>query len=145
MGELTQYDYLKGSLLQHQSNIQKLTNDIKNYCQNVKFPLDKRWDLFIESGLGEHSYKFLLKSYDIPNLIQIYPYTYWNIEDIISLIYDNFIEDIYLLEDEIEFKNIPECELNAGSGINIDKLINNILDKIKEECLQLFIKSFDYG
>ena len=113
MGNLTQYDYLKGSLLQFNHQKEELTKKVEEYCQNKEYPLDKRWDLFIESDLGKHES--------------------WCI-DLNSVDLDNF----YAEKDRYQFFNVDDLIFWFD-----DHAYTNI-DEIKEELLQMFIKSFEY-
>ena len=118
MGQLTQYDYLKGSLLQFNHQKEELTKKVKEYCQNKEFPLDKRWSLFIDSDFGEHS-KYYKEFKGIDS----------------DLYYDDFyiekyetVKVKYLLDRGIEIKL-----LNSNDKINT----------FKEDILSQFIKSFE--
>jgi hypothetical protein len=55
MGKLTQYDYLKGDIFLFNKQKEELTQKIKLFCQNKEYPLNERWNLFIDSNLGGHS------------------------------------------------------------------------------------------
>jgi len=113
MGQLTQYNYLKGELVIFNKQKEDLTQKVKSFCQNKEYPLDDRWNLFIESDLGEHQSWYL----DL-NSVDLYNY-YSNRER------HQKIESKYLIFwlDEHAYTNVNE---------------------IKEEILQLFIKSFEY-
>lgn len=113
MGNLTEYDYLKGSLLQFNNQKEELTKKVKEYCQNKEFPLDKRWDLFIESDFGKHEG--------------------WCI-DLNSINLDNF----YAQKDRHQTFIVDDLIFWLS-----DHAYTNI-DEIKEELLQMFIKSFEY-
>lgn len=99
MGNLTEYDYLKGSLLQFNNQKEELTKKVKEYCQNKEFPLDKRWDLFINSNLGEHDSSYIdLKSYNMDDFLAYRDrHEYIEVDWIIEFISDNpddFIDSV---------------------------------------------------
>lgn len=116
MGEKTQFDYLKGSLLQFNHQKEELTKKVKEYCQNKEFPLDKRWDLFINSNLGEHDSCYIdLKSYNMDDFLAYRDrHEYIEVDLIIEFISDNTVNP------------------------------DDFIDSVKEELLQMFIKSFTY-
>lgn len=119
MGKLTQYDYLKGELTLFNKHKEELTKKVEEYCQNKEYPLDDRWNLFINSDFGKHSeYYKEFKGIDS------------------DLYYDGFyiekyetVKVKYLLDRGIEIKL-----LNSDDKINT----------FKEDVLSQFIKSFEY-
>ena len=139
MGELTEYDYLKGSLLQFNHQKEELTKRVKEYCQNKEFPLDKRWKLFIESDLGEHNgWIQNFETIDIENLKDFNKYEFISVESLVEL-YNDYVEDD--LYEEMELKsdyNTPEYDMFIK--LCVDPKVN----VFKEEILQKFIKSFEY-
>ena len=94
-----------------------LTKKVKEFVQNKDFPLDERWKIFSNSNLGEsENYVINLQSYNLDEFLSdCYKY------ETINLIY--FVEE-YLEEIDEDFK---------------------IINAVKEEILELFIKEFKYN
>ena len=117
MGKLTQYDYLKGELTLFNKYKEELTKKVKEYCQNKEYPLDDRWNLFINSNFGKH------KEY------------YAEFEGIDS---DRYFDDFYI-------EKYATVEVKYLLERGIDKQILDSDDQIntfKEDVLEQFIKSF---
>ena len=102
-----------------------LEQDVKLIVQDTDFPLEERWNLFVESGFGNHDCCLLhLKSYDLD---EFYSYRErYEIYSTISLI-DWIYEDV-------------ASKLNDETPEEIDLILN----PIKEEILSLFIRTFQY-
>ena len=118
MGKLTQYDYLKGELVIFNKQKEELTKKVKSFCQNKEYPLDDRWNLFINSNFGEH------KSWHA------------KFEGINS---DRYYNDFY-----IEKYETVQVNYLLERGIEVQILDSD--DKInafKENVLKQFIKSFE--
>lgn len=114
MGEKTQFDYLTGELILFNKQKEELTQKVKKYCQNKEFPINERWDLFINSNLGKHDKWYI----DLESI---------NLDDFYCEKdkYQEFtVDDLLFWIEKHEYENINE---------------------IKEEILQLFIKSFTYN
>lgn len=94
--------------------------EVKEYCQDTSKPLEDRWNLFINSGLGDHS-----------NYIEEFD------SEIIKWFLDT---DCYQRHETIYVKRIIEiyCDNNDIEDINDLDVI-----KLKENILKQFIKSFD--
>ena len=116
MGKLTQYNYLKGELTLFNKQKEELTQKVKLFCQNKEYPLDDRWDLFINSNLGEHDSCYIdLKSYNMDDFLAYRDrHEYIEVDLIIEFISDNTVNP------------------------------DDFIDSVKEELLQMFIKSFTY-
>ena len=111
MGEVTQFDYLTSELILFNKEKLRLTQKVKECCQNKEYPLELRWKLFIKSDLGEHSGWCI----DLESI---------NLDDFYAEKdkYQEFtVDDLIFWIEEHEYENI---------------------DEIKEEILQLFVKSF---
>ena len=119
MRKLTQYNYLKGELTLFNKHKEELTKKVEEYCQNKEYPLDDRWNLFINSNFGKH------KEY------------YAEFEGIDS---DRYFDDFY-----IEKYETVQVNYLLERGIEVQILDSD--DKInafKENVLKQFIKSFTY-
>lgn len=103
-----------------------LEQDVKLIVQDTDLPLEERWNLFVQSGFGDHNYCYLhLNSY---NLDDFYNYCErYETYSTISLI-DWIYEDI-------------ASKLNDETPEEIDLILN----PIKEEILSLFIRTFKYN
>ena len=120
MGKLTQYDYLKGELTLFNKHKEELTKKVKEYCQNKEYPLDDRWDLFINSNFGKH------KEY------------YVEFEGINS---NRYYDDFY-----IEKYETVQVKYLLKRGIEKQILDSDYkINMFKEDVLTEFIKSFEYN
>lgn len=139
MGQLTQYDYLKGSLLQFNHQKEELTKKVKEYCQNKEFPLDKRWSLFIDNDLGEHnSWIQDFETIKIEKLANFNRYELILSNNLVELYFDYISDELY---NELELT----CNYETNEYEHFIKTeVNSKVDVFKEEILQLFIKSFEY-
>jgi hypothetical protein len=137
--ELTQYDYLKGELFVINKQTEDLTQKVKSFCQNKEYPLNVRWNLFIDSDFGEH--EFYIPNFKTISIERLQDferhYTIYSI-DLIEL-YEDYISDKLYEDNQYTFKYSSE---------EYDNFIKNECDPLtnlfKEEILQLFIKSFEY-
>ena len=118
MGKLTQYDYLKGELTLFNKQKEELTQKVKSFCQNKEYPLNERWNLFIDSDLGIHSRYY---------------------KEFKGINSDLYYDDFYIANYEtVKVKYL----LNRGIEIKLldsDDKINTF----KEDVLSQFIKSFE--
>ena len=119
MGELTQYDYLKGGLTLFNIQKEELTQKVKSFCQNKEYPLNERWNLFIDSNFGEYKYWYA----EFEGINSNRYYDDFNIEK-----YET-VQVKYLLERGIE-KQILDS--------------NDKINAFKEDVLKQFIKSFKF-
>lgn len=101
---------------------QDLTQKVKKFVRDKNIPLDDRWDIFVFSQLGESdNYIVRLNSYDMDDYLE-----YKQRHETIDL--TDFVEE-YLyerLDDDDE-------EINS-----------EIVNAVKEEILDLFIKEFKF-
>jgi len=116
---MTEYEEIKIKLLndlQYYFNIlHETTFEVEDFVKNKEYPLEDRWEIFIESGLGnEESFMVYFKSYDIEEYL---------------CRHDKY-ETIYI-------QNIIDDSIDRKESL---ETINNL----KEEILQMFIKSFEY-
>jgi hypothetical protein len=139
MGKLTQYDYLKGELLLFNKQKQDLTQKVKSFCQNKEYPLDARWNLFINSDFGEHkNYIQHFDTIDLEYLRDFYKYELIESDYLIDIYFDYMSEDLY---DNLDIT----CNYGTDEyQLFIETHVNPKIDIFKEEILQLFIKSFTY-
>jgi|SRR6188508_1971822 len=113
----------------------KLTEELKEWVKDKSISLDERWEVFIESDLGIHK-SFIERFKTLDNdligtdcAISVYKY-----ETI-------FVESIYEAIQEAQ----EELEENPDSVYVSKKLANTDLNSFREECLEKFIKSFEFN
>ena len=140
MGEVTQFDYLTSELILFNKEKLRLTQKVKEYCQNKENPVDKRWSLFISSNFGEHNsfiqrFKSICK---IEKFVELDRYQHVNCNWLIDSYKDYLSEQLY---DELELT----CDNDTNEYFNFIKTeVDPKVDIFKEEILQLFVKSFTY-
>lgn len=139
MGKLTQYDYLKGELFIFNKQKKELTRKVKLFCQNKEYPLDDRWNLFINSDLGNH--KNYIQDFAIIDLEYLRDFNKYELvksDDLIDMYFDYLSDDLY---DNLNMT----CNYGTDEYQSfIETHVNPKVDAFKEEILKLFIKSFTY-
>lgn len=99
---------------------ENIKSDLKNFVVDKSYPLNERWDLFIESDLGEHT------NY------------YAEFEGINS---DRYYDDFY-----IEKYETVQVKYLLKRGIEKQILDSDYkINMFKEDVLTQFIKSFEYS
>lgn len=123
-----EYEEIFDSLQLYYNVLHETKKELEIFVKNKNFPLEDRWKLFIESGLGEHKTWYQdFESYDINDfLAERERYKHIDVENIIDHINDR----------KLDYEDDDENNVDY-----YDELIYNL----KEEILQKFIKSFEYG
>ena len=137
MGEKTLYDYLNSELIVLNMQRDDLAIKIKEYCQNKNYPLDKRWELFIDSSFG--FYERWHVDFDTVEIEQMRDFNRY------EEVYANDLIDLYF--DYIDaklHKELKEESDNMSDKFFIKNYVNPKVDIFKEEILEKFIRSFTY-